>query len=231
MRIIILASFILVAVAVYGQPTKSFNFQSILLDENGIALNSSTANIRSSLLESNGDIVYVEDHDIQTNELGYFSINIGRGSILSGDFESLSWKDQQYFLRLDWIKDGALTQLGDIELLSVPYAFVAHHADHVDIPGPLGPAGDSGPPGVKGDPGPPGSCGPVGPSPPVGMTGAAGPQGEMGPQGLDGKMVVLKTSSPPPNAVSGTIYVDDGSNTSSGQIGLRFFDGTNWIDL
>jgi len=225
MRIIILASFILATVAVYGQPTKSFNFQSILLDENGIALNSSTATIRSSLLESNGDIAYVEDHQIQTNELGYFSINIGRGSILSGDFESLSWKDEQYFLKLDWIKDGAFAQLGDIELLSVPYAFVAHHADLVDIPGPLGPAGDSGPPGIKGDPGPPGACGPVGPFPPKGMTGPAGPQG------VDGKMVVIKNSTPPLNAVSGTIYVDDGSNTSSGQIGLRFFDGTNWIDL
>jgi len=231
MRIFTLLAFICMATVLFAQPSKAFNFQSTLLDDNLIPLNSTTAIIRSSIMEATGEIAYAEDHIIVTDELGYFSINIGKGSMYSGNFEFLSWKDKQYFMRLDWIREGNIVQLGDIELLSVPYAFVVHHADLVEVMGPLGPAGDPGPQGKKGAPGRPGLCGPVGPRPPKGASGPQGPQGEMGPQGASGEMVVVKTSSPPENAVHGTIYVDDGSNTESGQIGLRFFNGTNWIDL
>lgn len=231
MRIFIALCLTVLSVTVFGQPTKSFAFQSTLLDENQIPVNSSSVTLRANILDTTGEIAFTEDHEIVTDEIGYFNIEVGRGILLSGDFESLSWKDEQYFLRLDWISNDQATRLGNIELLSVPYAFVAHHADVVEISGPFGPAGDPGPQGRKGTPGLPGLCGPIGPQPPAGKVGPQGPQGEMGVQGESGKMIVVKTSSPPANAESGSIYVDDGTNTASGNTGLRFFDGSNWIDL
>ena len=38
-------------------------------------------------------------------------------------------------------------------------------------------------------------------------------------------------SAPPSPATRGDVYLDDGTNTRSGKPGLRWFDGTQWLDL
>jgi hypothetical protein len=37
-------------------------------------------------------------------------------------------------------------------------------------------------------------------------------------------------SSPPSNPGSGDWYIDDGTNTSSGNLGIRIYDGSSWVD-
>jgi len=69
---------------------------------------------------------------------------------------------------------------------------------------------------------------------PAGPTGAQGPQGPAGIQGLQGKQGLTYyslTSVVPSNPSTGSMYLDDGSNTSDGKPGFRIWDGSNWIDL
>lgn len=118
------------------------------------------------------------------------------------------------------------------------------------IPGPPGPVGsaqgdqgdigDPGVPGAPGQQGPPGPPGPDGmpgipsappPPPPPPMPGPAGPPGQTGDMGPDGFPKLLMTDVVPGVAVVGNIYLDDGTNTASGNPGIRVYTGTNWIDF
>jgi len=121
-------------------------------------------------------------------------------------------------------------------------------------PGPRGATGITGLPGPKGpkgepgDPGPPSNeVGPQGPVGPVGESGGApgtdgqdgapglpGPQGPQGAQGLEGFSFTnnsTMTGIVPTPGPDLNLYIDDGTNTASGEPGFRFFNGTEWVDL
>ncbi len=114
-------------------------------------------------------------------------------------------------------------------------------------PGPEGSPGPTGPPGPPGEPGPPGPPCPIvgepGPPGPYGAPGAPGEPGPPGAAGADcspgppgapgpkGHSALIATSLVPTNANEGTIYLDTGANRTDGALGLRYFNGTNWIDL
>ena len=115
--------------------------------------------------------------------------------------------------------------------------------------GPKGPTGEMGDKGQTGDQGPAGFSGPIGPvgdeGPEGPSMGAAGPEGNPGPPGLpgadsfgapglpgnDGFFTLEMTSEIPQNPFVYRIYLDDGTNRIDLKPGLRYFDGTNWIDL
>lgn len=231
MLFLILALF--TSISGYSQVPKAFNFQGILLDTDGNANSNSDVTIRASILEghSNGTFAYSENFMTKTFDNGYFTIDIGRGTPLTGSFEEIDWGKTNYYLKIENLNiNGSATLIGDIELLSVPYALFTHYAEE-GIPGPQGPTGRPGPPGADGNPGWPGSCGPSGPCGPTGASGPAGPAGEQGEPGDMGNPISIKVNTPPSNPEAGTIYVDDGSNTSDGEIGLRLYTGSSWIDL
>lgn len=214
-----------------GQPSKSFNFQSILLTDENTPIISRDIEMRASLLNSAGETVYGEAHRTATSEIGYFTIDIGKGAASTGSFDDIDWGADSYFLKIDLVEGDEIKQLGEIELLSVPYALLAHYAEDVEFEGPMGPQGEPGDQGPKGDQGAIGPCGPQGPLGPKGPQGEAGENGEIGDQGEPGDMIMIKSSVAPSSPWKGQIYVDDGTNTSDGSIGLRYFDGEKWLEI
>jgi len=229
-RIAVIISLILWSMCIDAQAPTSFNFQSVIMDENG-AFQDQEVRIKASLLAgSQGEEVYSESHDVMISPMGYFNLSIGSGEVLSGDFNRIDWGANAYFLDLAYEKEGVFTQLGEIELLSVPYALFAHFADET-MNGPQGPSGAQGPKGPKGDPGDPGPCGPQPPAGETGPAGPPGPGGTPGDRGDTGSTILIKSSTPPSNPEAGEVYVDDGTNTADGEIGLRVFIGNVWIDL
>jgi len=216
----------------YSQSTSSFNYQSILLNDDDTAIADASIVLRINLIAGTlGQVVYSELHETSTSDIGYFSIDIGKGNVLSGDFASVDWGGLPHFLSIEYQQtNGEFKLLGNNRLLSVPYALFANFAENTRQ-GPIGPAGDPGLQGEMGPPGPPGPCGPVGPEPPQGPAGPQGPQGENGPAGEAGRPIMVKSSQPIANPLQGQIYVDDGTNTADGQIGLRYFTGSEWIDI
>ena len=217
----------------YAQVPSTFNYQSIVLNDDDSVLANREINLRINLVAGNspGQVVYSELHDTRTSPIGYFSIDIGKGIPLNGDFEAIDWGGNPHFISIELEQvSGAFKFLGNVRLLSVPYALFAHFAEEGPF-GPAGPQGPQGPQGFKGQPGLPPPCGPAGP------VGAAGPQGPQGPAGADGPIgatgrpIMVKSSQPIVNPVKGQIYVDDGTNTADGEIGLRYFTGSVWIDI
>jgi len=109
------------------------------------------------------------------------------------------------------------------------------------IAGPTGPIGAKGEPGIDGI----GPEGPEGPEGPLGSPGPAGPQGPDGPMGppgvsgqsfpgaagVQGKLIQELLSEAPIDPIEDRVYLDDGTNRADGEVGFRYWNGTNWIDL
>ncbi|MBO9727928.1 MAG: hypothetical protein J7623_04755 [Chitinophaga sp.] len=161
------------------------NYQAVARNANGTTLSNQALKIRFSILGGSaaGNVQYQETHDVTTNQLGLFTVQIGKGDPVSGTFANVPWSQANQYLRVEISSGGSnFAELGTSQLMSVPFAIYAANSQ----PGPAGPQGvkgDPGPQGVKGDPG---ATGPVGPVGPIGPTGAVGPQGAKGDPGAVG---------------------------------------------
>lgn len=233
--ILSLLFFALLSFYTSAQTPKVFNYQSIILNDDDTPLVNESVNLRIHLIAGNspGQVIYSELQETATSPIGYFSIDIGKGSPITGNFEAIYFGANAHFIAIEYAKtDGTFKDLGNIKLLSVPYALFAHYAE-TGPQGPQGPAGEAGPQGEKGSPGALPPCGPFYP----GITGDIGPQGpeglpgKEGPPGPYGNQIMVKSNQPINNPVQGQIYMDDGTNTADGKIGLRYFTGSVWIDI
>ncbi len=205
----------LLAWPVLGQAPQAFNYQGVARREDGSVLTGSVT-VKFTILDNNTP-VYAEQHDnVALNNLGLFTLAIGRGRVLQGSFADIAWASGQKNLRVEYSVPGSGPLSATVQLLSVPYALYAQNAGTggqkgdpgpQGVPGPAGPPGPTGPtgppgpqglkgetgpagqkgePGAKGDTGPQGSPGPVGPPGPAGQKGEPGAKGEIGPQGIQG---------------------------------------------
>lgn len=155
---------------------------------------------------------------------GYTSIEITRGS----NYQDLTFNrlidhinthpNTEYFASLYIRENWQYKMIGWRTLSAVPYAQVAN------VLGGLGPRGDAGPAGAQGAQGVAGA---------QGNSGAQGPQGRAGVQGPPGTFdfennLLIMTNQVP---TSGTLYVDDGTNTVDSLPHLRYNLNGTWIDL
>ncbi|WP_185937243.1 collagen-like protein [Chitinophaga polysaccharea] len=161
------------------------NYQAIARNTNGTILSNQSLTVRFSILGGSaaGPVQYQETHNTTTNTLGLFTLQIGKGTPLSGTYSGVPWANANQYLKVEVsINGGNFNELGTSQLMSVPYALYAANGN----PGPAGPAGATGPAGPKGDPGAVGPVGPIGPAGPAGAKGdpgVAGPAGPVGPVG------------------------------------------------
>jgi carbonic anhydrase/acetyltransferase-like protein (isoleucine patch superfamily) len=106
-----------------AQSPNSFKYQAILRDGNGNIKASASANLRIDILQgsASGTIIYAETFAAQTNAFGLVNLEIGKGTIVSGNFSAIDWSAGPYFVKVS--VDG--TEMGTSQLLSVPYAMYA----------------------------------------------------------------------------------------------------------
>lgn len=170
------------------------NYQAVARNTNGTVLSNQSLTVRFSILGGSaaGPVQYQETHSTTTNTLGLFTLQIGKGTPLTGTYSGVPWANANQYLKVEVsINGGNFSELGTSQLMSVPYALFAANG----TAGPAGPAGATGPQGAKGDPGAIGPIGPIGPVGPIGpagakgdagVAGAVGPVGPIGPIGLTG---------------------------------------------
>ena len=88
--------------------------------------------VQISILQGSaaGEAVYVETQNATTNANGLMTLEIGGGTMLSGDFATIDWGDGPYFLKTETDPNGGInyTIEGTQQLLSVPYALYAGSA-------------------------------------------------------------------------------------------------------
>ncbi len=110
----------------YSQSPGYFKYQAVLRDSTGVVMDSQTVSLKIEILKNNenGVVEYAEVHADTTNTYGLVLIEIGNGTTLSGDFSSIDWGSDIYFLgtSLDETGGGAYELMGVSQLLSVPYA-------------------------------------------------------------------------------------------------------------
>jgi|GEM_PF-631705 len=124
-------SFSIVSLA---QTPGGINYQTVIRDGNGNEL----ANISMSLQMSirigapNGDIIYVETHDVTSNSWGLVNLVVGNGAVQSGNFSDINWGSGEKYLEtaIDTDGQGNYTILGVTQFLSVPYSLHAANGMH-----------------------------------------------------------------------------------------------------
>ena len=109
-----------------AQTPQEFKYQAVVRDANGDLKVNSIISVKSSVLSgsSSGSVVYSETQTISTNGYGVASLNIGSGTLVSGDFTTIDWGGNTYYVKteLDIIGGTNYQFMGTSQILSVPYA-------------------------------------------------------------------------------------------------------------
>jgi microcystin-dependent protein len=122
-------SILLIINVAAAQAPLVFKYQASIRDNNGIALLNKLVAIKISLLAgtANGASVYSEVHNVVTSDFGIVNLNIGNGTNTSGNFSTIDWGSNTYFIKTEVdINNGTnFLFMGTSQLLSVPYAMFA----------------------------------------------------------------------------------------------------------
>ncbi len=116
----------------YGQSPDKLSYQAILRNSSHELLKDQQVGMRISILQGSTDgiVVYIETQTLSTNSNGLISLEIGTGTVVSGDFSTIDWAAGPYFLKTETDPTGGTnyTITGIIQLVSVPYALYAKKA-------------------------------------------------------------------------------------------------------
>ncbi|MCE9539996.1 MAG: hypothetical protein K8R85_12375 [Bacteroidetes bacterium] len=113
----------------FAQIPQSFKYQAVVRDAAGVLSVNKIISIKTSVLagSTTGSSVYTETQTLSTNEYGVVSLNIGAGTLVSGNFSTISWGATTYFVKTELDINGGSTYvfMGTSQILSVPYALYA----------------------------------------------------------------------------------------------------------
>ena len=105
-----------------------FNYKALITD-NGQVLATHSVSIRFTVLEDGITSVYQETQSATTDANGIVAVNIGEGTTVSGNFTSIDWGSNLYFLKVEIDTGGGYLDYGTSEFKAVPYAKYAEKAD------------------------------------------------------------------------------------------------------
>lgn len=107
------------------QGPDSFNYQLIVHDITGKIVPRHQVDIKISILSGKTDdsVVYSEKHHVTTNRAGLVSIFIGEGTDKTGNFTSLDWNNNKYFLnvKIDSGVSSDFIDFGTTQIMHIPY--------------------------------------------------------------------------------------------------------------
>jgi len=115
---------------VYGQD--AFKYQAVIRDASGDIISNESIEVKISILSEteNGTEVFQELHNQITSIYGNINLEIGRGTVITGIFDSIEWGQNKYFLKVEIKRDGEsqFVNIGISELLSVPISLYSKSA-------------------------------------------------------------------------------------------------------
>jgi hypothetical protein len=243
----ILAALFLTASA-FAQAPEKMSYQAVVRDSGDALVTSQPVGMQISILQTTatGTAVYVETQTPTTNVNGLVSLEIGTGTVVSGDFTTIDWSTDSYFIKTETDPAGGTTYTitGTSQLMSVPFALYAKTSGSA-TPGPQGAQGTPGIQGVTGTSGADGAAGAPGVAGTNGTNGTDGTPGIQGATGADGATGSLgaqgdigATGAAGINGTDGTQGIQgatgaDGANGTDGTQGIQGAtgaDGSNGTD-
>lgn len=131
-HLIFLSFFLMISFNSFSQAPNSFKYQSVIRKSDGTALVNQLINVKISILKGSttGTPVYSEVHSTTSNAFGIVNLNIGEGTDKIGDFSSIAWSVDSYFVKVEMDESGGsnYTLSSVSQLLSVPFALYATKA-------------------------------------------------------------------------------------------------------
>jgi hypothetical protein len=127
----ILTSLLLTAHIIAQSPSK-MSYQAVIRNSSDNLVQNKQLGMKISILQGSntGSSVYTETQTPVTNANGLVNIEIGSGTVVSGDFSTIIWSNGPYFIKTETDLSGGTnyTITGTSQLLSVPYALYADKA-------------------------------------------------------------------------------------------------------
>jgi len=116
-----------------GQIPQAFNYQGVAFDESGEEIKDQKLGFRIALIKiSDQEILYQEKNNATTTDNGIFSVNIGEGTVLNGNFSDINWSDRiALSIEMDITGGNNYTDAFSDEIHSVSYAITVANADVV----------------------------------------------------------------------------------------------------
>lgn len=199
----------LISTSSFAQAPQKMSYQAVIRNTSNILVTNTAVGMRVSILQgsSTGTPVYVETQTPTTNANGLSSIEIGSGTVVSGNFSAINWAAGPYFIKTETDPTGGTSYsiTGNKELISVPYALFSANGGAT---GNNGTNGFTGATGATGN-GTNGYTGATGNDGNIGSTGATG-MGTIGATGATGSLTSITAGT---GLTGGTI-------TTSGTIAL-----------
>jgi hypothetical protein len=120
---------------VFSQAPEKMSYQAVIRDASNNLTTTQTVGMQISILQggATGTAVYVETQTSTTNANGLVSLEIGTGTVVSGDFTTIDWANDTYFIKTETDPTGgtSYTITGTSQLMSVPYALHAKTAESI----------------------------------------------------------------------------------------------------
>jgi hypothetical protein len=134
-RIITIAAALFLTVSLWAQSPEKMSYQAVVRNSSDALVTSAAVGMQISILQggATGTAVYVETQTPTTNANGLVSLEIGAGTVVSGDFTTIDWANDTYFIKTETDPTGGTTYTitGTTQLMSVPYALHAKTAENI----------------------------------------------------------------------------------------------------
>ena len=124
---------------VFGQAPQKMSYQAVIRNASSVLVTSAPVGMRISILQgsASGSSVYTETQTGSTNVNGLVSLEIGTGTVVSGNFATINWGNGPYFIKTETDPTGGTTYTitGTSQLSSVPYALFSAGSANGETPG------------------------------------------------------------------------------------------------
>ena len=134
-KLITFCAAVLMTASVFAQTPQKMSYQAVIRNNSNALVSNQAVGMQISILQgsASGTVVYVETQTPTTNANGLVSLEIGSGTVVSGDFATIDWANGPYFIKTETDPAGGVsyTITGTSQLLSVPYALHAKTAETV----------------------------------------------------------------------------------------------------
>ena len=111
---------------IHAQGPQKMNYQAVIRTNDNQLVVSRAVRMRISLMPDsmNATASFVETHQMTTNALGVVQLEIGGGTVVSGNFATIPWSRGKVFIKTETDPSGGTnyTFASTTQLMSVPYA-------------------------------------------------------------------------------------------------------------
>ena len=110
--LLLLISIVLMSFSNYAQsPPEAFKYQAVVRDQFGNILPNQLVGLQFTIIQGSpsGTPVFQEVFSVTTNDYALVNLDIGRGTLVSGDFSTIDWSQGPYFIQTGLDVTGGVT--------------------------------------------------------------------------------------------------------------------------